>query len=155
MFMNLCAFAIVALIRNEIYSEKIDDYAGLGKQAPGLCAAMAICMFSLVGIPPLGGFFGKLAVFAALFQAGYYHWSMWAVLLIGGVNTVFSLFYYVNVLRLMFISERAPGARPVRIPLSSSAGLYVAGLSFLVLLTGIIVEPWYRTMAGVSAVLFP
>jgi NADH-quinone oxidoreductase subunit N len=62
LFMNLGAFAIVALIRNQIFSEEIDDYKGLGFQSPALAACMAVCMFSLVGLPPLGGFFAKLAI---------------------------------------------------------------------------------------------
>src|SRR5580700_3813219 len=64
MFMNLGAFAVVALIRNEIFSEDIDDYNGLAQQAPRYCLCMAVCMFSLIGLPPFGGFFAKWSIFA-------------------------------------------------------------------------------------------
>ncbi len=59
LFMNLGAFAVVALIRNEIFSEEIDDYNGLAQQAPRYCLCMAVCLFSLIGLPPFGGFFAK------------------------------------------------------------------------------------------------
>lgn len=155
LFMNLGAFAIVALIRNEIFSEDIHDYAGLVWQAPVLAVAMGICMFSLVGIPPFGGFIGKFMVFASLYQAGFYHWSMWAVLVIGGLNTVFSLFYYVRVLKTMIISAPHESKTPIRIEAFSRPGLYVAGISFLVLLTGVWVDPLSRTVHEVASIFFP
>jgi NADH-quinone oxidoreductase subunit N len=125
LFMNLGAFAITALIRNEIFSEEIEDYRGLGFQAPILAIGMGVCLFSLVGLPPLGGFVGKLFVFASLYDAGFVHPAMWAILVIGGLNTVFSLFYYVRVLKTMFLVERPAGARPVRVPTWSTAGVFV------------------------------
>ncbi|HID21623.1 MAG TPA: NADH-quinone oxidoreductase subunit N, partial [Planctomycetaceae bacterium] len=94
LFMNLGAFAIVALIRNEIFSEDIRDYNGLGWQAPLLGVCMAICLFSLTGVPPLGGFVGKLFIFASVIQAAKIAPWMWVVLVLGLLNTVFSLFYY-------------------------------------------------------------
>ena len=135
LFMNLGAFAIVALIRNEIYSEEIDDYNGLVHQTPVLCIFMLICLFSLVGLPPLGGFFGKWYVFASLFQAGKLHWSMWAVLGIGAINTVFSLFYYVRVLKAMFINPRPESARVADVPLNSVC--YVGIITVPVVLLGV------------------
>lgn len=125
MFMNLGAFAITALIRNEIFSEEIDDYAGLGMQAPILAVGMALCLFSLVGLPPLGGFVGKLFVFASLYDAGFVHPVMWGILALGGLNTVFSLFYYLRVVKVMYLQERPAGARQVLIPTWSNPGMFV------------------------------
>ncbi len=135
LFMNLGAFAIVALIRNEIFSEEIEDYNGLVNQCPALCVFMLICLFSLVGMPPLGGFFGKWYIFASLFQAGKIHWFMWAVLAIGGLNTVFSLFYYVRVLKAMFIAPRPDDARIAEVPLNSVC--YVGIITVPVVLLGV------------------
>ncbi len=135
LFMNLGAFAIVAMIRNEIYSEEIEDYNGLASQCPALCVFMLICMFSLVGMPPFGGFFGKWYIFASLIQAGKLHWSMWALLGIAGLNTVFSLFYYVRVLKAMFINPRPSGARLADVPLNSVC--YVGIITLPVILLGI------------------
>lgn len=136
LFMNLGAFAIVALIRNRIYSEEIDDYAGLAQQSPVLCVCMLICVFSLIGMPPMGGFIGKFIIFYSLFEAGAIHWSMWAVLVIAGVNTVFSLFYYLRILKAMFIAPRPEGARPGDV--DSSATKYAFIVSLPVLLFGIV-----------------
>ncbi len=138
MFMNLGAFAITALIRNEIFSEEIEDYAGLGFQAPILAIGMAVCLFSLVGLPPLGGFVGKLFVFASLYDAGAVHPAMWAILAVGGMNTVFSLFYYVRVLKTMFLQERPAGARIVSPP-DFFTSMYVLLVSFPVIFMGIAV----------------
>jgi len=135
LFMNLGAFAIVALIRNEIFSEEIEDYNGLARQAPLLCVCMAGCLFSLIGLPPFGGFFAKLVIFSSLMQAGYIHWSMWAVLVIGGLNTVFSLFYYLRVLKAMFIAPRPDGAR--RAEEAWATRCYVLVITVPVLLSGI------------------
>lgn len=135
MFMNLGAFAVVALIRNQTFSEDISDYKGLASQAPWLCICMLICMFSLIGMPPFGGFFAKMMIFASVLQAGSIHWFMYVVLVFGGLNTVFSLFYYIRVLKEMFIGVRPPEARPVSVGFHPS--VYVMTLSAFVLLLGI------------------
>jgi NADH-quinone oxidoreductase subunit N len=155
LFMNLGAFAVVALIRNEIYSEDMTAYSGLAQQAPVLAVCMGLCLFSLVGMPPLGGFWGKFLIFASLYQAGMYHWVMWVVLVIAGLNTVFSLFYYVRVLRYMFIGAPAESGRGVKIPVFSPAGLYLTGIAALVCLMGVYMEPWTRTAREVASIFFP
>lgn len=154
-FMNLGAFAIVALIRNQSFSEEIADYAGLAKQSTGVAVCMLICLFSLIGLPPLGGFIGKFMIFASLFDAGRYHASMWSVLVIGGLNTVFSLFYYLRVVKCMFLGELPADARTVNIPIASSAGGYVLILTLPVLALGVFVEPVSRVARDVAVRLFP
>ncbi len=154
MFMNLGAFAIVALIRNHIFSEELEDYKGLVHQTPALCICMLICMFSLVGLPPLGGFVGKFMIFATLFEAGAVHWSMWAILLIGGVNTVFSLVYYIRVLKVMFLAERPADARPALIPFRSAPSMYCVMVTVPVLALGIFVEQLSYTARQVASILF-
>lgn len=141
LFMNLGAFAIVAFIRNQTFSEEIDDYKGVWQQSPVLAVSMAICLFSLVGIPPLGGFYGKAFIFAALYDATRVHWFMWVVLIAGGVNTVLSLFYYLRVAKYMCIDERAVDAPELTLKAGSSPGMYVMLLAGMVLLLGIIINP--------------
>lgn len=154
LFMNLGAFAVTALIRNEIFSEEIDDYRGLGHQAPVLAFGMALCLFSLVGLPPLGGFVGKLFVFAAVYDAGYAHWSMWVLLAFGCLNSVFSLFYYARVLRTMYLLERPAGARAVRVPAFSVNGLYVLVVTLPLLLLGISHINVVSNAARTAAIVF-
>lgn len=153
LFMNLGAFSIVALIRNQTFSENIEDYRGLAAEAPLLCVSMLVCLFSLVGLPPLGGFWAKWEVFAVLFQAGRVHWFMWVVLGVGAANTVFSLFYYVRVLKLMFLDDRPVGARTVDVPLQSAPGFFVVMVTAPVLLLFILADPLSRTANDVARVL--
>ena len=96
--MNLGAFAVIIAVSRKTRSGEISSYGGLFDYAPGLAVAMAFFLFSLAGIPPLGGWIAKFGVFKALLAAG----GSWAVILavIGAVNSVIALFYY---------SERAPG----------------------------------------------
>jgi NADH-quinone oxidoreductase subunit N len=127
LFMNFGAFAVVALIRNQIYSEQIDDYRGLASQCPWLCVMLAICLFSLVGLPPLGGFVAKFFVLAPVWETASLHWSMGALVGFALLNTVFSLFYYLRIPVAMFIKERPEGARVARVETTERA--------FIVLLT--------------------
>jgi NADH-quinone oxidoreductase subunit N len=119
LFMNLGAFAAAAFLRNASGSERIDDYAGLVRRSPGVAVCFSVVLFSLIGLPPLAGFAGKFAVFAALYQAG-----LLGLLAIGVLNTVLSLFYYLRVVRVMiFVPEAADRPAPA-VPLWSAPGLF-------------------------------
>lgn len=154
LFMNLGAFTIVALIRNQIFSEEIDDYKGLIQQSPLLAVGMCICLFSLVGLPPLGGFYGKFFIFAALFDATRVHWFMWVVLAAGGLNTVLSLFYYVRIAKVMCIDVRPVDARPVVLTSGSPSGMYVMLVSAMVLVLGVVIQPLSRVAHHAAAAFF-
>ncbi|MEI7701054.1 MAG: NADH-quinone oxidoreductase subunit N [Planctomycetia bacterium] len=137
MFMNLGAFAVIALVRNYTFGETIDDVRGLISQSPTLCVVMLVCMFSLVGLPPFGGFIGKLFIFASAYKAGDVHKFMYVVLAFGALNTVFSLFYYMRVLRVMFLEPRPADARPVPVRFASWESAFVVTLAVFVLLLGV------------------
>jgi len=98
LFMNLGAFYVVMLIANKIDSEEIDDYKGLGYSLPFLGTALGIFLVSLTGLPPTAGFIGKLYLFIALVDA-----NMITVAIIALLNTVVSLYYYIRVLKAMFL----------------------------------------------------
>ncbi|MCX7405405.1 MAG: NADH-quinone oxidoreductase subunit N [Planctomycetia bacterium] len=103
-FMNLGAFAIVALLRNKLRSEEISSYAGLVHSSPGIVVATAVVLVSLIGLPPLAGFVAKFLVFASLVEAiavSAERPLMLVLLVVGGINTVVSLFYYLRVLKVM------------------------------------------------------
>ena len=132
LFMNLGAFAVVAFVRNATGSEEIDAYAGLIYRSPGVAVCFSIILFSLVGLPPLAGFAAKFVAFACVYDAG-----MLALLAVGLLNTVLSLFYYLRVVKVMVFdpAEDASGA----MALATSAGLYcvdrdgaAGGLGYLV-----------------------
>lgn len=100
LFMNLGAFYVVMLIANKINSEEIDDYKGLGYSLPLLGTALGIFLVSLTGLPPTAGFIGKLYLFIALVDA-----NMITVAIIALLNTVVSLYYYIRVLKAMFLNK--------------------------------------------------
>jgi NADH-quinone oxidoreductase subunit N len=137
LFMNLGAFGVVALARNYTFSEEIDSFKGLITQSPVLCVTMLICFFSLVGLPPFGGFFAKLMIFGSLIKAGELHWFMYVIVVVGALNTVISLVYYIRVLKTMFIDERPADMRPVPIRFASWDGVFIGTLGLFVLLLGV------------------
>ena len=131
LFMNLGAFSVVAFLRNAMRSEQIEDYAGLVRHCPGVVICFAIMLFSLLGIPPLAGFVGKFAIFGALAK-GYLATGQGYLLLllvVGGVNTVISLFYYVRVVKVMTMDPDAQTRGPVSLPLESLPGFYLVAVT--------------------------
>ncbi len=156
LFMNLGAFSIIAIARNHTFSEDVDSFKGLITQSPTLCIGMLVCMFSLVGMPPFGGFMGKLMIFAAAFKAGEIHWFMYVVVAFGALNTVFSLVYYIRVLKTMFLDDRPADARPVPVRLASLESAFIVTLAAFVLLLGLLPHVMIQTAneAAQSLALF-
>jgi len=134
LFMNLGAFFVVMLIANKIGSEDIDDYKGLGKSMPLLGIALAFFLLSLAGIPPTAGFIGKVVLFLALVDA-----NMIAVAIIALLNTVVSLYYYIRVLKNLYLVQ-VDEEKPV-IKLSFANGFVIFLLAAPVLIFGIYFTP--------------
>lgn len=100
-FMNLGTFAcILAMKRDGRMVEKISDLAGLGKTHPVMAAALTTFMFSMAGIPPLAGFFGKFYVFMSAIDAGLY-----TLAIIGVLLSVVGSFYYIRIIKIMYFDE--------------------------------------------------
>jgi NADH-quinone oxidoreductase subunit N len=99
-FSNLAAFGVVQAISSQTGKENRDDYNGLYRTNPKLSLIMMLALFSLAGIPPVAGFFGKFFLFAAAASKGYYLLVFLAV-----VNVTISLYYYLLVVRAMFIRK--------------------------------------------------
>lgn len=129
--MNLGAFAIVMAVARKTRSAEISSYGGLFNYAPALAVLMTIFLFSLAGIPPLGGWIAKFAVFRALLSAG----GTWAVILavIGAVNSVVALYYYAQIAKEMWMNPAPDGDEaPIRVPQSLGAALAItAGLTIV------------------------
>jgi NADH-quinone oxidoreductase subunit N len=115
---------------------------------------MATCLFSLIGLPPLGGFVGKLFVFAALYDAGNVHPLMWGILAIAGLNTVFALFYYIRVLKVMYLQARPAGAKRIWLPAASPAGFYVVIVSLPLLVLGVFPDVFSKVANSAAHALF-
>jgi NAD(P)H-quinone oxidoreductase subunit 2 len=98
--MNLCGFTCVVLFSLRTGTDQISEYSGLYQKDPLLTLGLSISLLSLGGIPPLAGFFGKIYLFWAGWQAGLY----WLVLL-GLVTSVVSIYYYIRVVKMMVVKE--------------------------------------------------
>ena len=100
LFMNLGAFFVVITVKNKTGGETFDDYKGLGWEMPLIGIVMTIFMVSLTGLPPSAGFVGKFYIFASLIKGGsQFYW----LVVVGGINSVISLYYYFRVVKVMFL----------------------------------------------------
>ncbi len=129
MFFTLGAFFVAALIGGRLGSDEIPDYAGLSQRAPGLAFLMALFMLSLTGIPPTAGFFAKFYIFAAAIERSPA--LLWLVAA-GVINSVISLYYYVGVIRAMYLLPPADPT-PIRGPSALRAALWITGAATLLL----------------------
>ncbi len=122
--MNLGAFAVVLAVARKTGSGEISSFGGLFQYAPGLTVAMTMFLFSLAGIPPLGGWLAKFEVFRAVVSANTPAAYVLAVFL--AVNSVIALFYYANLAREMWMNPTPDGDEsPIRIPPSLVAAVAI------------------------------
>lgn len=128
LFMNLGAFTCIILFSLRTGTDQISEYSGLYQKDPLLTLALSVCLLSLGGIPPLAGFFGKLYLFWAGWQAGAY-----PLVILGLVTSVISIYYYIRVVKMMVVKEpqemseavknyppivwNLPGLRPLQVGL--------------------------------------
>jgi NADH-quinone oxidoreductase subunit N len=112
-FTNVGAFAVAAWLVRDKNTDDIDDLNGLGYQAPLLAVCILILMLSLIGIPPLAGFFGKLYMFMEALNQNQAETrlTLLALVALGLLNSVVSAFYYVRVLKAMFLREPSGAKR--------------------------------------------
>jgi len=130
-FSNLAAFGVAAVIASHSGKEKIDDYKGLYQTNPFLCWMLALALFSLAGVPPTAGFFGKLfLITAGAASANYLFIS------IAAVNLIVSLYYYLKVVRAMFMDKNEQPISKIDVSLSVKLGLIVCAAG--IVLTGLL-----------------
>lgn len=108
-FSNIAAFTVAGVIERQSGKLCIDDYNGLYKTNPKLSVVMMLAMFSLGGIPPFAGFFSKFFIFYAAVGEGYY-----VLVLIALLNTIISLYYYLLVVKAMFLKDNDNPIAPIR-----------------------------------------
>ncbi len=123
LFMNLGAFTVAGLVYRQTGSEDIRDYRGLGRRSPVLALCMFCCLVSLIGLPPFAGFVAKLNLMWVLFRSG----GWWiALIVVIGVNTILSAFYYFRVIRAMYLENSdAPAFFPNPLGLAISGACSV------------------------------
>ncbi|GAA4280639.1 NADH-quinone oxidoreductase subunit N [Gaetbulibacter aestuarii] len=127
-FSNLAAFGVVQAISLQTGKEKMNDYEGLYRTNPNLSLIMMLALFSLAGIPPLAGFFGKFFLFTAAASKGYYLLVFLAV-----VNVTISLYYYLLVVRAMFLRKSENPIPYFKNTLYMRLGLIIAFVGILVI----------------------
>jgi len=127
LFANVGAFAVVIIFSNMTNSDQLEDYDGLSRRSPLLAFALLIFFLSLAGVPPLAGFIGKLYVFAAAMNEG-----LVALVVIGGINIVISMYYYLIVIKRVYINmPRENTPVPVSFPMRLVLFTAIGGVLFL------------------------
>lgn len=126
-FSNLGAFGVVSVISTSTGKENITDYNGLYKTNPRLSLVMMISLFSLAGIPPLAGFFSKFFLFTVAAMQGYY-----ILLFIAVANATISLYYYLLVVKAMFINENESPIEKINSDVYSKIGLVFCVLGIVI-----------------------
>jgi NADH-quinone oxidoreductase subunit N len=140
--MNIGAFVAVILVSEATGSESILDYRGLSRRQPLAALAFAIFLFSLTGLPPFAGFAGKWYLFYAVFERIPQPGGQWyAVLaLIAALNTAIALFYYVRIIRAMYIDPPHTEPTPIKSPIFYQ--VLLASFSTAILVFGV----WWTPM---------
>jgi NADH-quinone oxidoreductase subunit N len=147
LLMNVGTFAVILSMRvKDRYVESIDDLSGLSKTNPGIALVLTILMFSMAGIPPLAGFFGKYFVFVAAINAG-----LVPLAVIGVLSSVIGAFYYLRLIKIMYFDEAAEAfERP-----DLATGLVMTGCAFVVVVFILLPEPLLAGADAAAAALFP
>jgi NADH-quinone oxidoreductase subunit N len=128
-FMNMGAFIVVILYGRQAEDNlNISDYAGMGYKYPVLAATMAIFMFSLAGIPPTAGFVGKFYIFAAAVKGGFIDLAI-----IGVINSVLSVYYYLRVTIMIYMREPATDAPRIQFSRTATVATTIAAVATLLL----------------------
>jgi NADH-quinone oxidoreductase subunit N len=144
---NLAAFGVVMTIWRVIGSDEISAYAGLSRRAPFLSLILLIALLSLAGIPPMGGFIGKFIVFAAAVNA-----QMYWLAIIGVLNSVIGLYYYMIVLKVVYLYRSDDDDKPIAIP--RPYGLALFALTIGMILLGTLFAPWFNWATQAAAAMF-
>jgi NADH-quinone oxidoreductase subunit N len=153
-FMKGGAFMIVAALAYVALGENISDYKGLGRRAPLIALSMAIFLFALAGIPPLSGFWSKVILFSSAIDASQVAGQGWMVwLAIAGIlNSALSLYYYVRVIKYMFVDEGTTKDK-LKIPLSMCLAIGICVVATIVI--GVWPDPVINACEQAARTLFP
>lgn len=133
---NLAVFAIISWVERSTGSSDIQAFAGLNRRAPGMTLLMMIALLSLGGIPPFGGFFAKVLVFGSAIENGL----IWLAVL-GILNSVIGLYYYLRVMKVMYLDQYEGEAADTKPKVFWMAALAVC--IFGIILLGVLFTPWF------------
>ena len=128
MLSNLAAFGVISIVEHRSGKINIEDYNGLYATNPRLSVVMMLALFSLAGIPPFAGFFSKFFIFAAAAQQGFY-----VLVFIALLNTIISLYYYLRIVKAMFINKSDAPIEHFRSDAYTRVSLVACSLGILLL----------------------
>jgi NADH-quinone oxidoreductase subunit N len=133
LFTVLAAFAVIAIVMNNLDNADISGLAGLNRRSPLLAATLAIAMVSLAGIPPLAGFFGKFLLLKAVLEQGPAHPAYYCLAFTALVGVAISLYYYFGVVRAIYWSQDVADLSPIQlsVPAKVFIWLAIAGIFWL------------------------
>jgi len=132
---NIAAFAVVILFARSAGSDEIVDYAGLSRRSPGLALVLLVALLSLGGMPPLAGFVAKFYVFAAAVESGW----IWLAF-VGVLNAIIGLYYYMTILKVVYLYRSDDEDKPIAIPRSYALVLVICVIAILAI--GTLSAPW-------------
>jgi NADH-quinone oxidoreductase subunit N len=132
LLMNVGAFGAAALVTWHAGTDHLSAFTGLGRRAPWIAVPLAVCLFSLVGLPPLGGFAAKWFLLVALGTSAAAQPWLWGLVVIAVVNTAISLYYYVRIIRQMFLTDDATLPR-LQVPFGGLALVNVCAVVILLI----------------------
>ncbi len=144
---NLAAFGAVAAVGRVTGSDEIASYAGLSRRSPWLALVLMVSLLSLSGMPPFGGFVVKFAVFAAAVESNL----IWLAVL-GVLNSIIGLYYYLTVLKVVYLYRSEEEGKPL--PISGGYALGLLVLSLGIILIGTVFAPWFSFSSSAAAALF-
>lgn len=136
-FTNIAAFGVVIIVSNASQSDQMEDLYGLSRRSPYLALVMLFALLSLGGIPPTAGFLGKFYIFKAAIDSG-----LWWLALIGILNAFVALYYYLNVVKYMYLYRS--DSEESAIPVSRAAGVGLGISTFFVIFLGVYSGPAYE-----------
>ncbi|MCP5099248.1 MAG: NADH-quinone oxidoreductase subunit N, partial [Chloroflexi bacterium] len=147
-FTNVTAFGVIILISNVSGSDTMEDLYGLNRRSPFLALVMLMALLSLGGIPPTAGFIGKFFVFRAAVDAGY-----WWLALIGILNAFVALYYYLNIIKYMYLYQSEDDS--IGIPISRAARVGLGVSVIFIILLGVYAGPAFEWTQEAAKTFFP
>lgn len=144
---NLAAFGVVVAFWRVAGSDEIADYAGLSRRAPWLSLALLVALLSLAGMPPLGGFIGKVLVFAAAVESNL----IWLAI-VGIINSIVGLYYYMTVLKVVYLFRSEDEDKPL--PISRPYAVALTVLTLGIIIMGTLIAPFFAWGTTAAAALF-
>jgi len=144
---NVAAFAAVVLVSNLSGSEDIEAFAGLSRRSKFLAWGLMLALFSLGGVPPFAGFVGKLILFAGAVESG-----LIPLVVIGVLNVIVGLYYYLNVVKMVFERRSEQEEEPIAVPVPSR---WVLGFTMAaIVLLGVLAAPVFNWVWQASGAWF-